>query len=144
MISSEKTKAKEGLIDKVELIYSSLYFLVGLMLQKIFGAGGIFTIIMTFSMIVYMILLIIYAKDHVYWDSKRLLTVLSIFYKNFAYLTVIFVICNYPFKDIFMGITLGLIILYIILSYFNGKRYGQMLNAYLYLTLVSISLAIFY
>jgi len=137
MTNEKKTMAKT---DRIELIYSSIYVVVGLLLRNIFGGGGIFALIMTFLMLVYMALLLIYVKDHVYWESKRLLTVLSLFYKNFAYVTVIFITCGYPFEDGILGITLGLGILYMVLSYFNGKQYGQMLNAYLYLCLASISM----
>ena len=122
-------------LNKFELIYASIYFLTGKILNTFAGSGVTFLIMCTL-MIIFMILLIVFFKQHVYSQDKPLLTVLSIYYKTMAYVVIIFIIFNFSGKIMFQGSALFSIIFYILLSFIYGNKQSEALNAYLYLIFV--------
>jgi hypothetical protein len=126
---------KFGLLEKIELIFAIICICTEFFIFRIFGEN-ISLLILFILMITLTILLIVFAQRHVYWQNKPLLTVLSIYYKSATYITIIFTLCNFSGKEIVTVGTMIPLLLYMILSYFNEKRYRQMLNAYLYLNLI--------
>lgn len=126
---------KIGILGTIELMSALICIYTGTLICGYLGTS-ISSLIMCVLMAIIPILLIIFARQHVYWHDKPLLTVLSIYYKSVAYVTIIFVLINLPGKDFIKVSTYIIILLYIVLSYFNGKKYYQMLNAYLYLNLI--------
>jgi hypothetical protein len=123
-------------LGKIELIYATTYLLAGKMLD-IFVGRGIAFLTMNALMIIFTILLIVFFRQHVYGKDRPLLTALSIYYKSMAYVAVIFIMCSYPGKTIFMGAAMFVIIIYAVLSYIYGKKYDEMWNAYLYGVLIA-------
>jgi len=134
----QKLKTKEGILDKIELILASTYLVVGKLLE-VFAGKGIAILASTILMLVFIILIIIFFRQHIYGKEKTLLTVLSIYYKSMAYTTVIFALGNLPGKYSLAVVTMASLFVYAILSCFNGKQYSQVLNAYLYLLLISFA-----
>ena len=126
---------KFGLLEKIELIFALLYICTGIFVCHFFGES-LSLLILSVLMITITVLLIVFAQRHIYWQNKPLLTVLSIYYKSAAYITIIFTMGNFPGKDFVILGTIISMLLYMILSYFNEKRYYQMLNAHLYLNLI--------
>ena len=123
---------------KIELIYASIYLLAGKILD-IFVGKGITILAMSFLMTIFTVLLIIFFRQHAYGEEKPLLTALSIFYKSVAYVTIIYIIGNFHGKDSIKVVELIALITYGILSYIFGKKYNEMLSAYLYLQLIGIA-----
>lgn len=75
-------------------------------------------------------------EKHVYYKDKRLMFILSLFYKVYALITVIFIIARYPMRDTISFIMIVLAIFYMILAYLNKKQYIEILNAYIYMQVV--------
>ena len=131
----EENRKKFGILGKMELISAIGYLCTGLVLPTFVG-GGIVSLTLCLWMVIFTILLIIFMKHHVYRKDKPLLTALSIYYKSLVYVLIIFNISGYQGTMYILGIAMVSIIIYMILSYINGKQYSQMLNAYLYLCMM--------
>jgi len=129
---------KLGVFGKIELISAILYLVTGKLLYTFVGKG-ISTMTLILWMFVFTILLIVFAKRHVYRQDKPLLTALSVYYKSLAYVVIIFTMCNWQGKDTLSVVMIVSIVVYMVLSYINRKQYDQMLNAYLYLCMGSIA-----
>jgi hypothetical protein len=122
-------------LNKIELIYATIYLIVGKILDTFVGKG-ITVLSMFFLLIMFTILLIVFFHQHAYGKDKPLLTALSIYYKSVAYMAVIFIIGNYQGKDPITIIAWIALIIYGVLAYVYGKKYNEMLNAYLYCLLI--------
>ena len=132
----EKTKNKFGILEKIELISALVYIIAGGLLNTFVGLG-VSLLTMSILMLVFTVLLIVFFRQHTYGQDKPLLTALSIYYKSVAYVTIIFTMSNLPGKDTVTVVAIASMLIYGILAYFNGKKYYQMLNAYLYLHLIA-------
>ena len=135
----QKLSNKKVNLNKIELIYASIYLLAGKILDTFIGKG-VTVLSMTFLMAVFTILLIVFFRQHAYGQDKPLLTALSIYYKSAAYVSVIFIIGNFHGKDTINVVAWIALIIYGVLSYIFGKKYNEMLNAYLYFVLISFAL----
>jgi len=133
---------KIGLLEKIELSFALICICTGIFLFRLFGES-ISLLILFILMITITILLIVFARLHIYWQDKPLLTILSIYYKSAAYVTIIFTMCDFSGKDIVRLATIISMLLYMLFSYFNEKRYYQMLNAYLYLNFIILARFLF-
>lgn len=129
---------KIGLLEKIELIAAFICICTMSLVYSFLGER-VSLPIMLVLMIAVTVLLIIFARQHVYWQDKPLLTVFSIYYKSVAYVTIFFTMGHFAATDIITGFAIVTMALYIVLAYFNGKKYDQMLNAYLYLNLITIA-----
>ncbi|GHV37469.1 hypothetical protein FACS1894178_9240 [Bacteroidia bacterium] len=136
----EKTQKKLKTLDIIELSSAILYIVIG-KLFEILGHKGFALISMGVVMMAFTILLLIFARQHIYWKTKPLLTVFSIYYKSLSYVVVIFAMMRFPGKEILWCVAMVSMIVYAILAYFNGKRAGQILNAYLYASLASLAVS---
>ena len=134
---NEQTK-RFGRLEKMELISAIVYLSVGKVLHTFVGTG-IATLTLCILMCVFTILLLVFMKYHVYRYDKPLLTVFSIYYKSLVYVVVIFSMTNFPGNDILTGTAMISTLIYMLLSYINGKQYYQILNAYLYLSMASVA-----
>ena len=123
--------SKKVNLGKVELIYAVTYFLIGKILASLAGEGYAL-LAMGILIFIFTILLIVFFRQHVYAQDKPLLAALSIYYKSTVYCATSFIMCNLPMKNYFLGTTLILMIFYMVLSYIFGKKYNEMLIAYLY------------
>jgi len=128
----QKLSTKKVNLSRIELIYATTYLLAGKILDT-FAERGVAPLVMCILMLFFTILLIVFFRQHVFGQDKPLLTALSIYYKSMAYVAVLFMMCYYPSRVIFIGSAMFSIIIYAILSYIYGKKYNEMLNAYLYL-----------
>lgn len=135
------TKTKVNL-DKFELIYASLYLIAGTILNSFVG-NGITLLSMCIMMLVFTILLIVFFRQHVYGQDKPLLTALSIYYKSLSYMVVIFSLFNLPGRIMFTGVVMVSIIIYAVLSCIFGKKYNEVLNAYLYIVMIGFARNLF-
>jgi len=123
-------------LDRIELLYASIYFLAGKILNAIAGKE-VTLLVMCSLMIVFTILLIVFFRQHIYGQDKPLLTALSIYYKSMAYVCVVFTIFNFPGRIMFLGITVLSIIIYGVFSYFIYKKENYpILNPWLYLVFI--------
>jgi predicted membrane protein len=120
----------------VELVFAFIYFITGKTVDKMLGKG-IAALSMALVLTIFTIFLIIYFRQHTYGQDKPLLTALSIYYKSLAYVVVLFYICNFSGKDTTMLVAMISLILYGVLSYIHGKKYNEMLNAYLYFLFIT-------
>jgi len=127
------TKNKTSL-NKLELIYATIYIFSGMMISKLMGVG-ISIIVMTILLAFFTVLLIIFFRQHTYGQDKPLLTTLSIYYKTVVYLVIMFTMCNLPGRIYFSAAVLFSTVIYAALAYIFGKKYDEVLNAYLYLCL---------
>jgi len=132
-----KSTSRFGILETVELISAIVYLITGKLLCT-FVSSGYALLALSILMLIFTVLLFVLMKHHVYRYDKPLLTALSIYYKNMIYMTVIFNMCYLPGKMTISAIAMASIVLYMVLAYFNGKQYYQMLNAYLYLSMGSI------
>jgi len=130
----QKLTLKKVNLNKIELIYASIYLLAGKILD-IFVGKGITILSMFFLMTIFTILLIIFFRQHAYGQEKPILTTLSLFYKSAVYVVIIYIIGGFHGKDSITLVTLIALITYGILSYIFGKKYNEILSAYLYLQL---------
>ena len=128
----QKTTNRFGILETIELIFVFVYLITGKLLYT-FVTKEIVGLVLIVLTSVFIVLLLIFMKYHSYRREKPLLTAFSIYYKSLIYIVVIFTACNYPGKDFFTVMAMVSIVLYMVLSYINGKQYYQMLNAYLYL-----------
>ena len=133
---------KIGVLEKIELISALICICTGTLVGGFLGVS-ISLLVLFVLMAIVTVLLIVFARKHVYWQDKPLLTVLSIYYKSVVYVDIIFIMGDFPGTDIIRIATMASILLYIVLSYFNGKKYYQMLNAYLYLNLIIMARLVF-
>ena len=124
-------------LNNIELICASIFLLV----KMIFNKYEFAFLTMSILTIIIVILLIIFFRQHTYGQEKPLLTALSIYYKTMAYSAVLFSTYSYPIRVTCLGILMLSVILYVVLSYVYGKKYNEMLNAYLYLCLASYGYA---
>ena len=118
-------------LNKVELVFALTYFIIGKTLDTMFGKG-IAALSKALVLTIFTIFLIIYFRQHTYGQDKPLLTALSIYYKSLAYVVVLFYICNFSVKNAAMIVAMISLIVYSVLSYILGKKYNEMLSAYLY------------
>jgi hypothetical protein len=131
----KKSFKKFGLLEKIELISALICICIGTFIYRYVGAN--FSLVALFIlMFITTLLLIVFSRNHVYWQDKPLLTILSIYYKSAAYITIIFTMGKFSGINIVTIVTMTSMLFYIILSYVNEKKYYQMLNAYLYLNLI--------
>jgi len=131
----QKSTNKKINLNKIELISITIYLLTGMILSTFVGIV-VSILSMCFMMMVFFILLIIFFRQHTFGQNKPLLTVLSIYYKSAAYSAIMLTISNLPFATYMKGAALCSIVIYAVLAYIFGKKYDEMLNAYLYLCLV--------
>ena len=122
-------------LDKVELIYATIYLLAGKILDTFVGKG-ITLLSMGVLMFIFTILLIVFFRQHLYAQDKPLLTALSIYYKSAAYVTIIFIIGNFAGQNVISIVALASLVIYGALSYVYGRKYNELLNAYLYMILI--------
>jgi len=122
-------------LNKLELISASIYLIVGMTLNT-YLVSGIAILTMVSLTLIFIVLLIIFFRQHTYGQDKPLLAALSIYYKSAVYTTIMFTISNWPFGTYIKGATLCSIVIYAVLAYIFGKKYDEMLNAYLYLCLI--------
>jgi len=130
-----KLSNKKVNLNKLELISASIYLIVGMTFNTYLGSG-IAILTMGSLASIFTILLIIFFRQQTFGQNKPLLTVLSIYYKSAAYSAIMLTISNLPFATYMKGATLCSIVIYAVLAYIFGKKYDEMLNAYLYLCLV--------
>jgi hypothetical protein len=139
----EQTQKKLKTLDIIELSFAIFFVAIGKLLEAL-RHQGFALISMIVVMMVFTILLVIFVRQHIYWKTKPLLTVFSIYYKSTAYVSVLFAMMKFSGNDVLTVVAMASMITYGILSYFNGKQSGQILNAYLYATLISMArIAIF-
>ena len=134
----QKLTNKKVNLHKIELIYATIYILAGKILDT-FAEEGVAMLSMGFLLLIFTVLVVVFFRQHAYGHDKPLLTALSVYYKTMAYSVVIFTLFNLPFRVYILGATMVSIILYMFLSYFFGKKYNEMLNAYLYLCLTGFA-----
>jgi len=140
----QKLTHKKVNLYKIELIYASIYLLAGKILD-IFVGKGITILAMSFLTTIFTILLIIFFRQHAYGEEKPLLTALSIYYKSVAYVTIIYIIGNFHGKDPITLVAWVALLTYGILSYIFGKKYNEILSAYLYFQLIALArIGLFY
>jgi hypothetical protein len=138
MGATPKIKKRIEPLGKVEIISAFVYICTGYLLYTLAGQG-ISAIALSLLLIVFTILLIVYVRQHVYWDEKPWLAVFSIFCKTLVYVAFIFNMCKYPGRDILTIMPTILLVIYAVLAYIHGKQYSQMLNAYAYLCMISFA-----
>lgn len=124
----EQTQKKLKTLDIIELSSAIFYVAIGKLLE-VLGHKGFALISMTVVMMAFTILLIIFAKQHIYWKTKPLLTVFSIYCKTMAYVSILFSMMKFSGNNILCIAAMSFMIIYCILSYFNNKQSGQILNA---------------
>ena len=130
---------KTKVLNKIELIAVSIIIPIGGLLYE-FANTTISLLVISLLMFVFTILLIVYRKHHVYYKlNKPLLTAISIYYKSFAYVSFIFSMCHFAGERALSGFSMLFMTIYMILAYFNEKQYSEMLNAYLYIVIVSFA-----
>jgi hypothetical protein len=135
----QKFRNKKVNLNKIELIYATIFFVAGKLLD-VFVGSGIALITMLVLMLVFMILLIVFFRQHTYGQDKPLLVALSIYGKSAAYMAVIFTMSNLGGRLTITTIAMFSLIFYAVLSYVFGKKYNEMLNAYLYLCLMGFAI----
>jgi len=131
----QKSTNKKVNLNKIELICVTIYLLFGMLSFK-YAGDGIAVGIMSLMMTVFSILLILFFRQHTYGQDKPWLTVISLYYKSTTYLAIILAMANFPFRTYMIGAAMFSTIIYAVLAFFFGKKYDEMLNAYLYLCLV--------
>jgi hypothetical protein len=136
----EKIQKKLKTLHIIELSFAVFYVAIG-KLFEILGDRGLALVSMSVVMMAFTIVLFIFARQHIYWKTKPLLTVFSIYYKSTVYVLILFAMMNFAGKDILWGVAMISMIVYAILAYFNGKQAGQILNAYLYGSFASLALS---
>ena len=135
----KENREKLGILEKMELISAIIYLITGKILHA-FAGRGISTLILGILMIIFTVLLVIFIKHHFYYrQNKPLLTILSIYYKSLVYVVIIFTVSNYPGKDALTIVAWVSTLVYMILAYINGKQNSEILNAYMYLSMVCIA-----
>jgi hypothetical protein len=134
----QKLTPKTVNLYKIELIYASIYLLAGKILDTFVGKG-ITVLSMSFLTTILTILLIIFFRQHAYGQEKPMLAVLSIYYKSAVYVAIIFIIGNFHGKDSILVVAGIALIVYGILSYIFGKKYNEILSAYLYFQLIVLA-----
>ena len=126
-------------LNKIELVAASIIIFAGGLLYE-FASKGISLLVISLLMFAFTILLIVFRKHHVYYmQNKPLLTAISIYYKSFAYLSFIFSMCHFAGERTMSGFAMLFMTIYMGLAYFNRKQYSEMLNAYLYIVIVSFA-----
>lgn len=131
------SKLKSISLVKMELAFG----IVNLALCMLFAnlnMYGFLTLSSSVVLILFIISYIMMREKHVYFKEKPLLFALSLFYKIYAYFAAVFILNEYPGRDIVVLILMILTVVYMVLSYINQKQYKEMLNAYLYFMYVSI------
>lgn len=131
------SKLKSISLVKMELAFG----IVNLALCMLFANLNMYGFLTLSSTVVLILFIISYIKmreKHVYFKKKPLLFALSLFYKIYAYFAAVFILNDYPGRDIVVLILMILTVVYMVLSYINQKQYKEMLNAYLYFMYVSI------
>ena len=134
----ESTQKNLKTLDIIELSFAIFYAAIGKLLE-VLGHKGFALIFMSILMVSFLSLLIIFARQHIYWKTKPLLTVFSMYCKLTVYVSMIFTMMKFQGVDIVWIVAMVSLIAYGILSYFNGKQSGQILNAYLYTVLISVA-----
>ncbi|MDD2287551.1 MAG: hypothetical protein ACK5MH_02690 [Bacteroidales bacterium] len=125
-----KTKITLSL-SKIELIFGILYLTSNLILRYN-NKLGLISMISSLMIIAFFVIMIKNRMKHIYYKDKPIMFILSLFYKVYAAIAVIFIMVNYPMRDIILLIGIVLAVIYIVLAYFNNRRYYEMLNAYIY------------
>jgi hypothetical protein len=126
------------IFEKFELLSFLLCTCIVIFIYELFGVN-ISLIAMTTLMVTITIVLCSFIRHHVYWQNKSLLAILSIYYKSISYITIIFTIYGLSGTNIITAFAIFSMLLYIVLAYFNEKKYYQMLNAFLYLQLITLT-----
>jgi len=127
-----------GILETIELISALIYLSSGLLLAT-FVSTARAGVTMGLLMIVFIVLLFVFMKHHVYKQDKILMTLFSIYYKSEIYSVILLFICNFipeSAKDFLFVGTAVITLIYIILSYVFGRQYYQILNAFLYLCML--------
>lgn len=123
-------------LKSISLVKMELGFgLLNLALCMLFANLNMYGFLTLSSSLVLILFIISYIKmreKHVYFKEKPLLFALSLFYKIYAYFATVFILNEYPGRDIVVLILIILTVVYMVLSYINQKQYKEMLNAYLY------------
>ena len=131
----KKNTKKFGILETIELISIFIYIVAGMTLTTFMGVG-IAGITLFLLMLAFTVLLIVFRKRHVYAQEKPLMMAFSIYYKSLTYVVIMFNFCDFSGQNILTAVGLGAMIIYMVLSYIFGKKYYQMLNAYLYLSIL--------
>lgn len=119
----------------IELIFGITYFALCIFLGC-FQKLGLLSFASSLMIIAFIVVMIKMREKHVYYKDKRLMFILSLFYKVYALISVIFIIAGYPMRDTISFIMIVLAIFYMILAYLNKKQYIEILNAYIYMQVV--------
>jgi len=134
----KKLKTKEGILDWIELTSALVFLTVGKILFT-FAGDSIAILVLTVLMLAFVILLIVFFRQHIYGNEKPLLTVLSIYYKSLTYLMIIICYGNLPGKYHMAVVLFISLVIYSVLHYVYGKRNNQNLNPYCYFLLGSLA-----
>lgn len=130
-----RNKLNSYRLPKIELIFGAIYFTLSITLGY-FHKFGLLSLVSSLMIIAFIVVMIKMKEKHVYYKDNHLMFILSLFYKVYALIAVIFIISGYPMRDIISFILIVLVIFYMILAYLNKKQYIEILNAYIYMQVV--------
>jgi len=126
---------KLGILEKIEIV-SAIVYLSTWLLFSLFVGIGIAAAILCLLTLIFTILLFVFMKYHVYRKDKILMTLFSIYCKSYIYTAIYVITLDLRGKDFIFIASIVVMVIYAILAYFYGKKYNQMLNAFMYICMV--------
>jgi CDP-diglyceride synthetase len=126
------------ILKRIELISILVYIAVGI-LFKIFSGVPLTLLLLTLLTFTFLTLMIVFRKHHIYIKEKPLMTAFSIYYKTLVYIVIMFNFCDlHSGRNLLVFTAMISAIIYSIFAYFFGKKYNEILNAYLYVAILGI------